>query len=114
MRRVAIPIVNNELSEHFDACSYYEIFEIIGDKIQKKIFELPVLANTVELPAWFKNQGITDVIVFRMKKEIISLFASNKINLFVGVSINSSEKLIDDYLQGKLESDKSIIKEIMN
>ena len=46
--------------------------------------------------------------------KIISLFAANKMNLFVGVKVNSPEKLIDDYRQGKLKSDEKIISEITN
>lgn len=114
MKRVAIPIDDNQLSEHFGGCSYYEIFEIEGNNIQKNTFEIPLVSSIQELPQWIEKQGITDVIAYKVKKEIISLFASKKINLFVGVPINSSEKLIDDYLNGKLESDKNIIKEITN
>jgi len=44
--------------------------------------------------------------------KIINLFASKKVNLFVGVPIDSPEKLIEAYLQGKLESDEKIIQEI--
>lgn len=113
MRKVAIPVANNELSEHFGTCSYYEVFEIEGEQIKKKTFEIPFAAYE-ELPAWLASQGITDVIVYRVKKEIISLFASKKVNLFVGVPLNSTENIIDDYLNGKLESDKNIIKEITN
>lgn len=112
MKRVAIPIINNKLSEHFGGCSSYDIFEIEGMNIQKKTFEIPSVATAEELPDWLASQGITDVIVYRVKKDIISIFASKKVNLFVGIPINSTEKLIDDYLNGKLESDKNIIKEI--
>ena len=112
MKRVAIPISDNRLSEYFGGCNYYEIFEIDGDKIRKKMFELPDVKEVAELPAWLQEQGITDVIAYKVNKQIISLFASKKVNLFVGVPISSPEKLIDDYLQGKLESDKKIITEL--
>lgn len=114
MKRVVIPVANDKLSEHFGACFYYEVFEIDGENIEKKSFELPVLANIDELPDWLEKQGISDVISHRVKKEIISLFAAKKVNLFVGVPLSSTQKLIDDYLQGKLESDKNIIQEITN
>lgn len=114
MKRVAIPIADNRLSEYFGGCNYYEIFEIEGDRIQKNIFELPDIADIDELPAWLEKQGVTDVIAYKVNKQIISLFASKKVNLFVGIPQNSTEKLIDDYLNGKLESDKNIIEEITN
>ena len=110
MRRVAIPIANDKLSEYFGGCSYYEIFEIVGSKVQKSTFETPFVSSIEELPAWIKKKGITDVITYKVNKEIISLFASKKVNLFVGVPVNTSEKLIDDYLNGRLESDENIIR----
>lgn len=114
MKRVAIPISNNRLSEYFGGCNYYEIFEIEGQVIQKKTFELPVISDIQELPSWLIEQGVTDVIAYKVNKQIISLFASKKVNLFVGVPQKTSETLINEYLQGKLESDKNIIKELTN
>lgn len=114
MKRVAIPIVENKLSEYFGGCSYYEIFEIENGKIQNRTTEMPTVSNISELPLWLKQKKITDVIVYKVNKNIISLFASKKVNLFVGVPQDTSEKLIEDYLTGKLESDKNIIEEITN
>lgn len=114
MKKVAIPVANDKLSEHFGACSYYEVFEIDGEHVRRNTFEMPSVVSVTELPLWLEEQGITDVITHRIKKEIIALFAAKKINLFVGASLKSTEELIDDYLQGKLESDKEIIQEIIN
>lgn len=114
MKRVAIPIVDTKLSEYFGACSHYEVFDIEGKSIQKRIFELPGLDDVAKLLAWLEKQGITDVITYRINKKLISLFAAKKVNLFVGVPLNLAEKLIGDYLQGRLESDKIIIEEITN
>ncbi|MCY1722296.1 hypothetical protein OU798_18220 [Prolixibacteraceae bacterium Z1-6] len=114
MKRVAIPIVDGKLSEYFGGCSYYEIFEIEEGKVQQRKIEMPEVSSVSELPLWLEKQHITDVIVYKVNKNIITLFASKKVNLFVGVPQNSSDKLIDDYLNGNLESDKNIIIEITN
>ncbi len=114
MRRVAIPIVDNNLSKYFGECNFYEIFEIGGGEVKKSSVEIPEVESVDELPGWLEQRGITDVIVHRVKKEIISLFASNKINLFVGIRQDSPEHLIEAYLNGKLESDEKIIQEITN
>ena len=66
------------------------------------------------MPEWLLKQGVTDVIAFKVNRDIISLFASKKVNLFIGIKAESSEKLIDDYLNGRLESDKNIIAELTN
>lgn len=114
MRRVAIPIVDNKLSEYFGGCNFYEIFEIEDGEVRKSSVEVPAVDAVDELPQWLEQRGITDVIVYKIKREIISLFASKKINLFVGIHRDTPEQLIGDYLNGHLESDEKIIMEITN
>lgn len=114
MKRVAIPIKDNTLSDYFGSCNFYEIFEVEAESILKKVHVIPSDIPALELPNWLHKQGVTDVIAYKVNQNIISLFASNKVNLFVGVEVKSSEKLIDDYLNGKLESNKNIIAEITN
>jgi len=114
MRRVAIPISKNELSEFFGECNHYEIFEIEKKIISSKLVNIPSDLDISELPKWLKIQGVSDVIAYKVNKKIIKLFAANKVNLFVGIAKKSPRTLIDDYLQGKLQSDKNIIAEITN
>lgn len=114
MRRVAIPIVDNKLSEYFGGCNFYEIFEIEEGTIRQSLVEIPKVDTIDQLPLWLEQRGISDVIVYKIKKEIISLFASRKINLFVGIQQDTPENLIRDYLNGKLESNEQIIQEITN
>ena len=112
MRRVAIPVTNQLLSEYFGECSHYEIFEIDRKVLNRKEMEIPVGASMTDLPEWLEKQGITDVITYKVNSKIISLFASKKVNLFVGIPINPPQILIEDYLNGRLESNKRIIEEI--
>jgi hypothetical protein len=111
-KRVAIPVTNEQLSEYFGECSHYEIFEIDGKIVYRKEANFPAGAVSSELPEWLEEKGITDVITFKVNHKIINLFASKKVNLFVGVPIDSPQNLIEAYLQGKLESDEKIIQEI--
>ena len=112
MRRIAIPVNDNRLSEYFGGCNFYEIFEIVDGEVSKSSVEIPTVETVDELPQWLEQRGITDVIVYKIKKEIISLFASKKINLFVGIHRDTPERLIEDYLNGNIESDEKIILEI--
>lgn len=112
MKRVAIPILNNKLSENFGECNYYTIFEIDKkiNSAQKGI--LPEGIDSVDLPRWLKGEGVTDIITYKINRQLVNVFAAEKINLFLGIPIDSPEKIIDDYLQGKLVSDKKIIEEL--
>ena len=114
MKRVAIPIKNNELSEYFGGCNYYEVFEIEGKNIRQQKYELPQITSINELPSWLRSQGVTDVIAYKVDKQIISAFAANKVNLFLGIKQNTTQNLITDYLNGDLESDKKIIEELIH
>ncbi len=112
MKRVAIPVFDNHLSEYFGQCSYYEIFDINKNGVFRKTVVMPEKMAIEDFPSWLEKQGVTDVIVFRIDKKIISLFASKKVNLFVGIAKKTPLALIDDYLNGRLESDKKMVAEL--
>jgi len=112
MKRVAIPIANEKLSENFGECNYYAVFEVDKKIKSTKTALLPNGISISQLPHWLKCEGITDVITYKVNREIVNLFVSEKINLFLGIPIGTPEQIIDDYLQGKLVSDKKIIAEL--
>jgi len=112
MKRVAIPVVNEKLSEFFGQCDHYEIFEIDGKNITRHNVNVAPMTALADLPTWTETQSITDVIVHKVDKRIISLFLAHKINLFVGVTLDTPQNLIEDYLHGKLTSNSRIINEI--
>jgi predicted Fe-Mo cluster-binding NifX family protein len=112
MKRVAIPVAKDMLSKNFGQCSYYKIYDIDDGSIKSDSVEVPPRQDMLNLPMWAAQQGITDVIVHKIDKKIITLFAVNKINLFVGVAVNFPGILIEDYMNGNLKSSEQIIKEI--
>ncbi|NPA35477.1 MAG: hypothetical protein GXO47_01365 [Chlorobi bacterium] len=111
MKRVAIPVIKGKLSEYFENCHYCEIFEIDGDNVKSNEVEVPP-SDISDLPEWAVNQGITDFIVYKIDKNIIKVFTEKKINLFIGIKIDSPDKLIESYVNGALRSDEEIISEI--
>lgn len=114
MKRIAIPIANDLLSTYFGECNYYEIVEIDGENIKRSRCEIPAGLDMSELPEWLHEQKVTDLIAHKVNKGIITLFATKKVNLFLGIPLNNPDILIQDYLNGKLESDNDIINEITN
>ncbi len=113
MKRVAIPVVGGRLSEYFGQCDHYEIFEINDGNVISEEIEIAPKEYITKLPEWASVEGITDIIVHRIDKRIITLFAPLRINLFVGIPVNTPRNLIEDYINGKLRSDEGIISEIM-
>jgi predicted Fe-Mo cluster-binding NifX family protein len=114
MQRIAIPITKGKLSESFGQCSHYEIFEIDNKQINNNVVEIPNVKDITGLPEWASKQGITDIITYKIDKQIINLFIKLKINLFVGIPIKSAQLLIEDYLNGNLKSDSNIISNIIS
>jgi predicted Fe-Mo cluster-binding NifX family protein len=112
MRRVAIPVTEDRLSEFFGECSHYEIYEIDRKIRSRREAKFPQGIVAARLPGWLEENGITDVITYRVNPQIIRLLVSKKVNLFVGIAIDTPQRLIENYLQGKLESDEKIIQEI--
>ncbi len=113
MRRVAIPVVKGKLSENFGQCNHYEIFAIDGDVVESEEIEIPPEEDITKLPEWAISKGITDIITYKIDKHIINLFAPLKINLFIGIPIDSPGNLTKDYINGILKSNETIISKII-
>ncbi len=114
MKRVAIPISKGLLSENFGQCNHYQIFTCINGCITAEDVQLPPKNDMEKMPDWAANVGITDIITHKIDKNIIGKFQLKRINLFVGVAIKSVSEILDEFVQGRLRSDESVITEILN
>ncbi|PLX11355.1 MAG: hypothetical protein C0594_03770 [Marinilabiliales bacterium] len=112
-RRIAIPVNTDKLSEYFGHCNHYVVYETENGNIISKTKNIPQVQKVEELPGWASSQKLTDVITHRIDKKIIGLFSMHKINIYVGIPIDSPSNLIKKYLEGKLKSDESIINDIL-
>ncbi len=115
MKRLAIPIQRNVLSQYFGQCNYYNIVDLEDNVLlstHKK--ELPAVRAIEEMPQWLSNQGVTDIVAHRMDSKIVHLFSKYKIAVFIGIPIATTEKIVDDYKKGVLKSDEKLIQEIIN
>jgi len=112
MIKVAIPTIKNKLSDQFDNCSQYVIYEIENKKVMNKKQTTLDKSKIASLTNWVEEMHITDLIVHSIDKASVSYFSDTKINLFIGVAINSPENLIDEYLSGSLKSNINSMKNI--
>lgn len=104
MTRVVIPVSGNFLSEKFNDCSYYQIIEIDNGATVSRKEGVPSGKYLHKLPLLVKQYGITDVITHRIDRDSLAYFNNTKINLFIGVTINTPDQLIEEYLEGTLKS----------
>ncbi|MBN2610550.1 MAG: hypothetical protein JXB00_03250 [Bacteroidales bacterium] len=113
MKKVAIPVVDGKLSEYFGGCNHYEIFSVDAGFVKSEEIEKRPEISIAKIPGWIAGKGVTDIITHRIDKRIINDFIPYGINLFIGIAVNSTHRLIEDYLSGNLRSDEKIISEIM-
>jgi len=107
MAKVAIPVDKDCLSTYFGKCSHYALFTVEQSKIVAKTLVQPDASDPELIAGWFKNQGVTEVVTYKINHETLHSFIKNKINVFVGSAQVSPDLLIQDYLNGKLQSDIS-------
>ncbi|MBN2166890.1 MAG: hypothetical protein JW717_11485 [Marinilabiliaceae bacterium] len=113
MKRIAIPVNNGMLSEYFDKCNHYEIFELRDNYVVSDEIEVPPKDDLFSLPQWVANHNITDVVAYKVDKSIINLFSKYKINLFVGIAVQSPQLIVEAYMMNNLKSDENIISQII-
>jgi len=102
--RVAIPITNNVLSEHFENCDQFNIYTLKGREIVKEEF-LDTPTKELELiPDMLEVKGITDVIANEIATSTIAILNTKKMNVFIGVSKKYPYEVIQDYLNGFLST----------
>lgn len=115
MKKIAIPKFKNNDVGSFGKCLYYNIFELDNklpiEDIKPKRLLVPKHIAISEIPEWIAQEGVTDVVVYYMPDEIISLFAIKKIQLYVGISETNTEEILKQLQAGLLRSNTSKIKE---
>ncbi len=108
MKIIALPVKENKLSSHFGNCSHFKFYyEENGIIIKEEL--IPAPAQQPELiPNWLVEKGVTDVIVYGIGLKPIEIFNQHKINVFVGVKVEAPQVLVQEYLDGTLETDGSL------
>ena len=108
--RIAIPLADGTLSMHFGHCERFALVDV--DPASKKI----VRREDVEapphqpglLPPWLADRGAECIIAGGMGQRAQSLFAEQGIKVIVGVPSETPERLVTDYLEGKLQVGENV------
>ncbi len=104
IKKVAIPVTEGKFCEHFGKSDLFYIFDIQGKEITgRKELKPPAHENGV-YPKWLAEQGVTDVITDGIGQKAIDIFLQAGINVFDGAPVGEPERMVRDFLEGKLES----------
>lgn len=108
MTKIAIPVINGKLNNHFGHTQEFYVYEISNNKILNGKTFTPPPHEPGAYPKWLAEMGVTDVIAGGMGHKAISIFNHNKINVFVGVPNKSPEELVNDFIEGILDTGDNV------
>ena len=108
--RIAVPVAQNKLSQHFGHCDQFAIFDI-DDKLKKIINRNDITAPSHApgvLPQWLHENNVNIVIAGGMGQRAQQLFAQNDIKVVIGATSSSPEEIVSSYLGDTLETGDNI------
>jgi len=108
--KIAIPLADGKLSMHFGHCERFALVDV--NPAEKKILKREdITAPPHEpglLPPWLAERGVTIIIAGGMGQRAQKLFAEQGIQVVVGAPDETPERLVGDFLAGKLQSGENI------
>jgi predicted Fe-Mo cluster-binding NifX family protein len=104
MRKIAIPMSNGKICDHFEKFQYFLIYDFKNPLCINEEIKHPPYHQVDKLILWFMAFGITDIIARGIDHEVIKKLNHNKIHVFVGVRDKNPEDLVRDYLKKNLET----------
>lgn len=102
--KIAIPVQNGILCNHFGHCETFAILEV--DTSQEQILtrrDVPAPPHQPGfLPPWLKEKGVDLVIAGGMGQRALSMFKEQGVDVLVGAPGLTPEELVFRYLKGTL------------
>jgi len=108
--RCAIPVTGGMVASHFGHCEEFALFDV--DEHDKRILERKTIHSPGHqpglLPAWLAREGVSLVIAGGMGSRAQNLFQQNRISVVTGILESDPEKVVQNYLDGKLNTGPNI------
>jgi Mrp family chromosome partitioning ATPase/predicted Fe-Mo cluster-binding NifX family protein len=108
--RIAIPVVEGRLSQHFGHSDTFAIVDADGDsgQILNRKDLTPPRHEPGALPRWLHDEGVNVIIAGGMGQRAQQLFEQNQIEVVVGAPAESPENLVSAYLSNTLQAGENI------
>ena len=108
--RIAIPVVSGELAMHFGHSQHFAIIDV--DEATKTVasqtlVEPPPHAPGV-IPRWLGEQNVDVIIAGGMGRRAQDLFQQQGIDVVVGAPGGKVEDIVQQYLDGTLETGENV------
>ena len=103
-KRIAIPLEEGKLCEHFGHCRQFAIVDTDDNAITGETLVTAPPHEPGLLPSWLAAKGVTDVIAGGMGQRAIRLLNNHNINVFTGAPLKNYSDLIKEFLNSTLET----------
>jgi len=103
MKKLAMPLMNGRLSEHFGHSREFAFYEIEGNKIVKEYRKEPPPHAEGTIPRWLVAEKATDILVGGIGPKAIDILYNQGINVYVGVALDEAANLALDFINGNLK-----------
>lgn len=102
--KIAIPVVNGQLSPHFGHCEQFALYDI--DPTTKTVAgveqQTPPPHEPGILPRWLSEIGATTIIAGGMGIRAQQLFEQNGVKVVIGANVSDPRTIVEAYLTGTL------------
>lgn len=100
--RIAIPLENGILCEHFGHCEMFYIADIENGIITNESKIVPPEHEPGLYPAWIAGLGVTTVIAGGMGEKAKVLFKKENVHIHIGATKKAPRQLAEDFVNGTL------------
>lgn len=104
MRKILLPVLGDTLNVNFSDSRYFKIYHIKNQTVIKEELIDAFFDRIESFSNWLYKKGITDVIARNIEADTIKKLNQNKINVFVGVELENPKDLVQEYIDGTLET----------
>ena len=108
MKKIALPMSQGKVARHFGHCQEFHLFEVNNSQIENEEAKIPPPHQPGIIPKWIHQQGATDVIAGGMGQRAIDIFNQLGINVYVGAPSKDSRSIIEEFLNGTLETQANL------
>ena len=108
MKKIALPMSQGKVARHFGHCQEFHLFEVNNSQIENEEAKAPPPHQPGIIPKWIHQQGATDVIAGGMGQRAIDIFNQLGINVYVGAPSKDSRSIIEEFLNGTLETQANL------
>ncbi|HPW74384.1 MAG TPA: NifB/NifX family molybdenum-iron cluster-binding protein [Kiritimatiellia bacterium] len=108
--KIAIPMAEDKLCLHFGHCERFALLDVdlTGRKIIRREDAVPPPHEPGVLPRWLAEQKVEMVMAGGMGQRAQGLLAGQNIRVIVGLSPDTPENIIAQYLDGTLKSGENV------